>query len=435
MFLDIDEFLVLKKFGNIKEVIYNFRDKADCICFNWLCFGPTDQKEYNSELVIKRFTHSNKNNSPVNSHMKSIMKIDSIREIYIHIPFLKNNTKYFHICGNELIFGKNPQVEHITSKKFINQDVAQINHYQRKSEEENKFRTIQGRATVLENHSNVNMKPRKINVDLEFKFKNKDILKHVKKLEEIMEPIKKELNYSELERDFKEFIKNEVKRYNEIITKEKKNPRETPKFFIYKNKILEEINSPNLQNKISTHLTRYYMYNSIYQVLLKQKDLSGSILGISGLGAISNMFPKENKRTNISYPEYDVTNLKQIKDDSYDIVICDQVLEHVTEPFKAVSEMRRVLKKGGLLILTTCLMNQIHAHPIDFWRFTPEALRYLCKDFSHIIDATGWGNAEAMRLILAGKRGEKIIPGTEMERIALENDMKNVIVTWIIVQK
>jgi SAM-dependent methyltransferase len=186
--------------------------------------------------------------------------------------------------------------------------------------------------------------------------------------------------------------------------------------------------------KISTFLTRYFMYNHLNKILSEQPTLDGDILGISGLGAINSMLPKTNKRQNISYPNYDVTNLK-LNTNKYDYVICDQVLEHVENPFLAISEMNRVLKPNGLLILTTCFMNFYHKYPIDYWRFSPDALAYLCQKFSKIIDVGGWGNVDALKLILDGHRYDLVEPDTEMENIALQNDNTNFIVTWIIAQK
>lgn len=41
------------------------------------------------------------------------------------------------------------------------------------------------------------------------------------------------------------------------------------------------------------------------------------------------------------------------KDNSYDIVLCTEVIEHVEDQKKAFNEMFRVLKKGGYLVITT----------------------------------------------------------------------------------
>jgi SAM-dependent methyltransferase len=60
-----------------------------------------------------------------------------------------------------------------------------------------------------------------------------------------------------------------------------------------------------------------------------------------------------------------------------DGVICTQVLGDVQNPPEAMSEIARVLKSGGKLILTESLFNEEHDLPHDYWRFTEQAYRLL----------------------------------------------------------
>jgi SAM-dependent methyltransferase len=46
-------------------------------------------------------------------------------------------------------------------------------------------------------------------------------------------------------------------------------------------------------------------------------------------------------------------DVSEVPDEYVDIVISNHALEHVTDPFRTVSELRRVLRKGGLLVLVT----------------------------------------------------------------------------------
>jgi ubiquinone/menaquinone biosynthesis C-methylase UbiE len=48
--------------------------------------------------------------------------------------------------------------------------------------------------------------------------------------------------------------------------------------------------------------------------------------------------------------EIDVTNI-QFPDDSFDAIICNNVLEHIIDDKKAMSELYRILKYGGWAIL------------------------------------------------------------------------------------
>lgn len=72
-------------------------------------------------------------------------------------------------------------------------------------------------------------------------------------------------------------------------------------------------------------------------------------------------------------------------DEEFNVILCTEVLEHLIDPPRAISEMRRVLKKGGTLILTTRFVYPLHDTPHDYWRFTRYGLQHLFKDW-HIAE-------------------------------------------------
>jgi len=69
------------------------------------------------------------------------------------------------------------------------------------------------------------------------------------------------------------------------------------------------------------------------------------------------------------------------EDEKFDNILCTEVLEHLKEPAVAISEMRRVLKMGGKLILTTRFFCPLHDVPDDYYRFTKYGLKYLLRDW------------------------------------------------------
>jgi SAM-dependent methyltransferase len=73
-----------------------------------------------------------------------------------------------------------------------------------------------------------------------------------------------------------------------------------------------------------------------------------------------------------------------IRDGSFDVVLCTEVLEHLPEPQRAIDEMFRVLVPGGLLLLTTRFLFPIHDAPHDYFRFTKYGLRHLLRRFELI---------------------------------------------------
>lgn len=77
---------------------------------------------------------------------------------------------------------------------------------------------------------------------------------------------------------------------------------------------------------------------------------------------------------------YDIKDLK-FKDETFDIVVCNAIIEHVERPEKAISELRRVLKTGGKIYIEMPFNQPYHPSPQDYWRVTPEGLRLWMKDF------------------------------------------------------
>lgn len=86
----------------------------------------------------------------------------------------------------------------------------------------------------------------------------------------------------------------------------------------------------------------------------------------------------------IAHPELDLTAdlLKGLpfKDESFDTVFCSQVLEHLSDPKRALGEMARILKKEGHLILSAPHLSYIHGAPEDFFRFTCYGLKALIEE-------------------------------------------------------
>jgi SAM-dependent methyltransferase len=69
------------------------------------------------------------------------------------------------------------------------------------------------------------------------------------------------------------------------------------------------------------------------------------------------------------------------RDDAFDVAVCTEVLEHTHSPALALRELRRVLKPGGKLLLTTPFAFPIHYAPTDYYRFTRFGLTHLLNDW------------------------------------------------------
>lgn len=78
----------------------------------------------------------------------------------------------------------------------------------------------------------------------------------------------------------------------------------------------------------------------------------------------------------------DATDLPY-KDQSFDLIICLETLEHARDPWKIAKEIERVVKKNGAIILSSQQNFPIHMHPSDYFRYTPYGLATLIPDKWH----------------------------------------------------
>lgn len=69
-----------------------------------------------------------------------------------------------------------------------------------------------------------------------------------------------------------------------------------------------------------------------------------------------------------------------VEDGSFDVVLCNQVLEHCDDPAEAVRELRRVTAPGGRVLASTHGVQVYHPSPNDLWRWTHAGLEKLFRD-------------------------------------------------------
>jgi SAM-dependent methyltransferase len=64
---------------------------------------------------------------------------------------------------------------------------------------------------------------------------------------------------------------------------------------------------------------------------------------------------------------------------SFSLVVSQETVEHVADPFRAVREMARVLAPGGTLYLQAPFVIGYHPGPEDYWRFSRTGMRRLLE--------------------------------------------------------
>jgi len=85
---------------------------------------------------------------------------------------------------------------------------------------------------------------------------------------------------------------------------------------------------------------------------------------------------------------------------SVDVVLCTQVIEHIPEPVAVLQEIFRVLRPGGTLILSVPAIFPQHGSPGDYWRYMPQGLSWLLRDFRKVETQGEVGTVGSLFLVL-----------------------------------
>jgi SAM-dependent methyltransferase len=90
-----------------------------------------------------------------------------------------------------------------------------------------------------------------------------------------------------------------------------------------------------------------------------------------------------NSALETSFLDYEAdlnAEINFLESNSFDTVLCTDVLEHIYRPELLFSEMTRILKPNGHLILTVPFMYWIHTNPHDYHRYTHFKLKEFCAN-------------------------------------------------------
>lgn len=99
--------------------------------------------------------------------------------------------------------------------------------------------------------------------------------------------------------------------------------------------------------------------------------------------------------------KYDLHTLN-LKFKEYDLIIFNQTLEHLYNPFIAMESLYNHLKVGGYLYTTVPTLNIPHMIPFHFWGITPIGLCMLSKSVGfNILECGYWGNLEYINYIFS----------------------------------
>lgn len=135
-------------------------------------------------------------------------------------------------------------------------------------------------------------------------------------------------------------------------------------------------------------------FPSSYQSIVADSSITWDTLNING----------DARLTYRASSEY----VFPIPDNTYDLILSGQVIEHVRKPWVWIKEVARVCKAGGTVITINPVSWPYHEAPIDCWRAFPEGMKALYEDASLEVTFSFWGSLERVN-------SKRRIPGVSAE--------------------
>jgi SAM-dependent methyltransferase len=100
---------------------------------------------------------------------------------------------------------------------------------------------------------------------------------------------------------------------------------------------------------------------------------------IEALGGIYTGIDIEQNSQNTVQVIASITNVP-LPDSHFDVILCTEVLEHVSDTDAAFCELARLLKPGGKMVVTVPFAYPLHEEPYDFVRLTPYQIRECARN-------------------------------------------------------
>jgi SAM-dependent methyltransferase len=147
----------------------------------------------------------------------------------------------------------------------------------------------------------------------------------------------------------------------------------------------------------TTDWVRTVMYREAFRFIESLGPQTLDVLEISGGNQWTRAF-RFQRYESTDYPAFDIC--AETLPRQFDLIIADQVFEHLKWPYRAGRNVHAMLRPGGHFVISTPFLVRVHRVPIDCSRWTEDGLSCLLQEcgFSAENIVTGsWGNRACLK--------------------------------------
>ncbi len=140
------------------------------------------------------------------------------------------------------------------------------------------------------------------------------------------------------------------------------------------------------------HWVRHVMNEKVAEIVTMAGPADIDALEVSGTDWAE--FGFKTYRT-VEYPEFDIC--RDRLPETFDLIIAEQVFEHLSSPRAAAQNIRRMLRPGGMFVITTPFLIKFHPCPHDYSRWTKEGMVLFLEENGFVdVHTDSWGNRECL---------------------------------------
>lgn len=147
----------------------------------------------------------------------------------------------------------------------------------------------------------------------------------------------------------------------------------------------------------TTDWVRAVLYREAFARIRAMGPERLDVLEISGGNQWTRDFRFRSYRST-EYPGFDIC--AETLPQQFDLIIADQVFEHLKWPYRAGRNVLAMLRPGGTFLISTPFLVRVHRVPIDCSRWTEQGLSYLlqeCGFKAEDIETHSWGNRACLK--------------------------------------
>ena len=173
-------------------------------------------------------------------------------------------------------------------------------------------------------------------------------------------------------------------------------------------RLVRLIRPPSLKFDLNGSKNRSY-----FSKLILDSNIEGGIIDVGSgpikdgntMGLHKKIFNRRKTMDYKNYPGVDIVgSVNNIPIDSSSVagVLFQGVIEHISDPQKAIKEINRILKPGGVVYVEAPFMQHFHYDPEDNYRFTDDGLEkiFLLNGFEIIKKGSLYGPSAVLADVL-----------------------------------